>query len=284
MAVVNAWFDPPGVALAGASPDRPRHAFRMDVAFQAARLGGEGEEVRFRVRLRECEVVVRRPDGETDIGISRQTIDAGGILATVERTDEAERSGRAHAEAAIGLGSTGATAKAGAGVAVSHTSKATVTQSLPLLVATRSQTLDGHLSWRVQRTDGIAGLDGLLWDARNGPPRFTAVDTRTPEERARHERTALPPTLRVEVRAKSEDLIIDRLELTDARPWSKLGPTRKAEVAARAFIKRSLIEERLPVGDIHEPFSDLVIGDMVVALTDRATGDGSDANDFDDLL
>lgn len=78
-------------------------------------------------------------------------------------------------------------------------------------------------------------------------------------------------TVTVEVRCKREDLEITDIALTDpakAKSMIYLLNRRKAEKVAEAFIKHQLHQEGLRVGDIHEPFSDLVVGDLLVSLVD----------------
>ena len=140
-----------------------------------------------------------------------------------------------------------------------------------MLQGTRSRSSDGNLSWTIACTDGAEGLEGMLWDARHDEPRFEFVDLRPIESRLRGERTGLHATRTVEVRCKREDLEIGDVELTDplgAKWAARLTNWRKTTKAAEAFIKYWLQQEGLRVGDIHEPFSDLVVGDLLVSLVD----------------
>lgn len=282
MAVINAWFDPTEVP-SGNRERRPRYAFRMDVAFRDERLGGgPGDPVRFRVRLKQCEVAVVLPRGEGDLRIDPRTIVAGASPASVTVSQETTAKARAHGTADLGISASGVLAKMGMGAHVERAHVVTTSRSqiLPLLLGERSETHDGHLCWTVRRTDGGAGLEGLLWDARQGEPRFQLVDRRPTEARTRSERTGLHPTITVEVRAKREDLEIDGIELTDPEQRRFSAGLFKRPLAvktAEAFIARELKREGLRVGDIHEPFSDLVVGDMLVSLVDDGNSDDDDA-------
>jgi hypothetical protein len=73
LAVTRAWFYP----VADTNP--PRHAFKMDIVFQNERVGGRPEDpVRFRVGLKQCEVVVILPLGDSCIRIDERTVVSGG--------------------------------------------------------------------------------------------------------------------------------------------------------------------------------------------------------------
>ena len=273
LAVTRAWFDPvPGA-------DAPRYALHMDVAFQEERLGGgEGDPVRFRVALKRCEIVVVIPLGAKGLRVDPRTIASGQGPATVS----VERRLMASSEAEGSVDFALAPAGAAAGVSVSASAKrareleATTRQSLPVLLGTRSLSQEGDPSWTIKRTDGTDILEGMLWDARQDEPRFELVDRRPIEERDREHRTGLHTTVKVEVRCKREDLEITDIALTDQETVSRVAKwanhKKKAKVA-EAFIKHRLQQEGLRVGDIHEPFSDLVVGDLLVSLVDGGDDD-----------
>ena len=107
LAVTRAWFDPI------AEKDPPRHAFRMDVAFREERLGGgEGDPVRFRVKLRRCEVVVVLPRGEDGLRIDLRTVVSNPTPATVAIERWPTASSEVSGSGQLGVGAAGATGSA----------------------------------------------------------------------------------------------------------------------------------------------------------------------------
>lgn len=268
LAVTNAWFD----LLKSEGP--PRYAFRMDVSFREERLGGEeGDPVRFRIGLKRCEVVVILPRTENRLKISRRSIASGTMPATVILETETTATSAAEGSGSLGVGPSGATGNAGFSASASRkrTVKAKATQSAPALLGTRSESSDGDLSWIITRTDGDEILQGMLWSAKHDEPRFELIDQRPEEVRSKESITGLHQTLTVEIRCKREDLDIKGIELTDPeenKVMSRLLNRRKKDKVAEAFIKKKLQEEGLRVGNISEPFSDMVVGDLIVSLVD----------------
>ncbi|MEM0961676.1 MAG: hypothetical protein AAGK21_03920 [Bacteroidota bacterium] len=272
IAVANAWFD----LVERDGP--PRYSFHLDVSFRRERIGGEeGDPARFRVALKECEVVVLLPTGETELRIDRRTIATHRSSRSVERTREQVSSQALQGTAGMEVGPEVFGARANAAAGLERATKETTTSRSegPPLLGQRSATREGDLSWVISRNDGSDFLDDVLWDAKM-EPRFEIVDGRDERVQERDARTQIYPTFTVEVRCRSEDLRIDEIELTDPDErglLSRLGAPKKRQKAAEALIKRELQMNGLRVGDIHQPYSRLVVGDLIVALVEDATAE-----------
>ncbi|WP_375264208.1 hypothetical protein [Palleronia sp.] len=269
LAITRAWFDP--------IPDRspPRYSFHMDVTFQQERLGGgPNDPVRFQVGLKRCELVVMLPRGEERLKIDPRTIAVGQTTTDVTIRRATSATSEVSAGAGLGVGASGATGSANfsAKAKRSRSVEATSEEILPVLLGTRSESTDGHQSWNIARMDGAEVLEGLLWNANKDEPRFELIDGRPPAVRDREERTGLHATVTIEVRCKRQDLEVTEVSLTDpeeSKTFARLTNRRKATKVAEAFIKKKLQEEGLRVGDVHEQYSDMVIGDLIVSLVEN---------------
>jgi len=268
LAITRAWFDP----VADTTP--PRHAFKMDIVFTNERLGGGPDDpVRFRVGMKQCEVVVIPPISDPSIRIDERTILSGSSPATVTIKRETEASAEVSGEAHLDLGATGLSSGANVKAAAKRRRvvHASTEEVLPVLLGTRSQSQEGHQSWNIRRIDGTETLEGQLWDAHADGPRFELLDRRPEMARESDKRTGLHPAVVVEIRCKREDLEIVDIDVTDsadAKIMLGLPSRKKAMKVAEAFLKQQLQKECLRVGDIHEPFSDIVVGDLLVSMVD----------------
>jgi len=82
------------------------------------------------------------------------------------------------------------------------------------MIVVQSQTADGHYPWTVESPRSSV-LVGRPWDA-NKQPRLKLVDKRKDRSKG------IPPTVRVEVRCRREDLIIENLEIKDEGLWASV--------------------------------------------------------------
>lgn len=269
IAVVNAWFDPVE------TNSTPRYRFHMDVSFREERLGGEeGDPVRFRVALLQCEVAVVLPDGEANLVIDPRSIASDQANTMVSRSRErvSSRSAEGSASTEIGPTSLSGGLKATVSGNASVTDTVTTQGSTTLLLGRRSRTEKGDLSWIVTCAEESGILNELVWNARTDP-RFDLIDNRKKEIRERDARNQLHPTIRVEIICRREDLRIEDIALTDPNDRKSISPfggDKKRRIAAEAFIKRELLQNGLRAGNIHEPYGRLVVSDMIVSLVDDA--------------
>ena len=121
-----------------------------------------------------------------------------------------------------------------------------IIETLSAMTVKSSKTDDAQYRWTLFPTLREF-LDGRPWNAQ-AEPRLKLVDLRK-------KKTGLPPTVRVEVRCRREDLVIRNIKLKDkARndaAWSRAG-VRNREVAAEAYIRDQLLRRGLVVGDLRD--------------------------------
>jgi hypothetical protein len=239
-----------------------------DVVFGSARVGGEPESpVRFRLGVRRAEVVVVIPESEP-VSVDRDSVsrDApeyqGKLTEVVEQTSQANVKGNVSGSiSATGL-SGSATVEAGAQANVTSTKKLEVSATVQFMLVTQSKTAEGHYRWSVAaRAD--EKLQGRPWDGAK-QPRLRLVDKRKDRTKG------IPPTVRVEVRCRREDLIIQDLGVKDEGLWeevkSRVGFNNKL-VAAESYIRDRLAEEGIVVRNIGELFSQITLGSVTAETT-----------------
>jgi hypothetical protein len=251
---IDAWHDDFGA-------DVPKADLHADVVFGTARIGGESEShVRFRLSVRRAEIVVVVPESEP-VKIDRRSIsrDApdlqGRMTETVERTTRARIKG-AVSGAVSASGVTGSlTAESDAESTISASEKLEMSSDVRLMFVTQSKTADGHYRWSVE-SNGKAALQGRPWDGAK-EPRLTLIDIRKDRSKG------IPPTVRVEIRCRREDLIITDLEIKNESLWDtakRRAGFKNRLAAAEAYIRERLSDEGLEVKNIDEAFSQLTLG------------------------
>jgi hypothetical protein len=196
---IDAWHD-------SFSKEASTVDLHADVVFGTARVGGDSQSpVRFRLSVRRAEVIVVIPDSEPVLvdrkSVSRDAPEMEGRLTQiVERTAQANLRTAASASVSTTRVNASATADAAAQVSRAASEKLEVSATVKFLAVTQSKTADGHYRWQVEpRTDSV--LEGRPWDAVK-QPRLRLIDQRKDRNKG------IPPTVRVEVRCRREDLPI----------------------------------------------------------------------------
>ena len=272
---IDAWHDPFG-SDAGAVD------LHADIVFGTARVGGEPESaVRFRLSIKRAELVVIIPETEP-VKIDRNSVARGakGPDGKMVETFETSAQGHMKAVASSSIGPTnvsGATsAEIGAAANIQASKKIEITATVEFMKVTQSKTADDNYRWTIepgqQRT-----LDGRPWDGVK-EPRLKLIDLRANRSKG------IPPSVRVEVRCRREDLAIEELEAKDVNAWQLL--TARAGfsnrlAAAESYIRDRLAEEGFQIRNLEEKFAELVLGAVtaefdsgshVRALAERRTG------------
>lgn len=102
-------------------------------------------------------------------------------------------------------------------------------------------------------------LEGRPWDA-NESPRLEIIDQRN----NRHK--GIPPTLRVEVRCRREDLEITEIDLKDSsvleKAKNKIG-FRNRLAAAEAYIRDRLAKEGLTIKKFNDSFGEITLASTI---------------------
>lgn len=250
---IDAWHD-------RFSEEHARVDLHADVVFGTARVGGDTESpVRFRLNIRRADIVIVIPESEPLTvdrkSVSRDTPELEGRLTQV-----IQQSTQANLKAGASLSVTpvkpAASARIDSDAQVSRAAseKLEVSGTIRFLAVTQSKTADGHYRWQVEsRKD--SHLEGRPWDALK-QPRLTLIDQRKDRNKG------IPPTVRVEVRCRREDLRISDLEIKDEGLWDtvrrRVGFKNKL-AAAESYIRDYLSQEGLEVKNIEDIFGTVTI-------------------------
>jgi len=241
-------------------PEAAKVDLHADVVFGTARVGGEADSpVRFRLRMKRADLVVVIPDSEPAM-IDKQSVsrDAPQLRAHVKRTMEASATAGAEAQVEGGVSprSASGSVKASASVAAKTASsrKIEVSGELGMMTVTQSRTADGDYRWSIEPSTGDY-LEGRPWDGALAP-RLKLIDRRKDRSKG------IPPTVRVEVRCKREDIEITDLIVKDEGLWKKakrrVGFKNRIR-AAEAYIRSKLAEEGLEVSNIADAFGEITL-------------------------
>lgn len=250
---IEAWHD-------NFNEKHSRVDLHADVVFGKARVGGESESpVRFRLSVKRAEVVVIIPETEP-VTIDKKSIsrDApefeGRITEITEQKTKTSAKTKVSASASP-VGVRGSlSAEAGGETDLATSRKLAVSGAIRFMLVTQSQTDDGHYRWTIEpHTKQI--LEGRPWDAVKRP-RLKLIDKRKDRKKG------IPPTVRVEVQCRREDLLIEDVKIKDESLWeaakSRAGFKNKM-AAAEAYIRDRLSEEGLEVQNISEIFSQITL-------------------------
>jgi hypothetical protein len=254
---IDAWHD----TFDGMRSKADLHA---DVVFGTARVGAERTSpVRFRLSVKRAEIVVVIPESEpvsVDVkSVSREAPRPSGQLTEVlER--ETQRHAKGEISASIAPSSLQASASIGAGAqaTLSTRKKVEISAVIDFMVVTNSKTEEGHYRWVVRPSTGRT-LEGRPWDAEKNP-RLRIIDERKDPTKS------IPPTVRVEVHCRREDLLIEDLEIKDEGIWqaakSRFGFSNRM-AAAVSYIQDQLAGEGLEVKNIEDIFGHVTLASVI---------------------
>jgi hypothetical protein len=232
-----------------------------DVVFGKARIGGEPESpVRFRLSVRRAEVVVVIP-GTEPVRVDRKTVSRavtqreGTVVESVERAAKANVKGNASASFGQSGISGSISGESGAQANISASKKIEISAAFEFMKITQSKTADDHYRWIIEPQQS-GYLEGRPWDGAK-EPRLKLIDKRTDRSKG------IPPSVRVEVRCRREDLIVEDIEVKDETTWASLKRAagfRNKLVAAESYIRDRLAEEGFEVKNVGEIFIELILG------------------------
>ena len=143
----------------------------------------------------------------------------------------------------------------GGEASASKIKKLELSSSVSSMRVTQSKTPEGYFRW-ILEPRASQFLLGRPWNALK-QPRLKLVDQRKDRSRG------IPPTVRVEVWCRREDLAIGDLEIKDEGLWQTV--KRKAGfknrlAAAESYIRERLSEEGLEVNNIEDIFGQMTLG------------------------
>jgi hypothetical protein len=235
----------------------------VDVVFGTARVGGEAQSpVRFRLSVKRAEIVLIIPDSEP-VSVDRRSVSRdtpglqGHFTEVIQQTTQANIKGRVSTSVSMASVKASASAEANAAASRSESKKLEVSATVQFMVVTQSNDADGQYRWLVEPR-AKETLEGRPWDAIK-QPRLKLVDQR------RDRSKGIPPTVRVEVRCRREDLHIQDLEIKDESLWEaakrKAGFKNKI-AAAESYIRDHLSKEGLEVRNIEDIFGTVTMGSV----------------------
>ncbi len=182
----------------------------------------------------------------------------GRLIEIIEEKRAASAKATASASLDIAHPHASLSSEAGGHVSKSLSKKLELSTSVALMMVTQSKSSDGHYRWLIESTS--AGmLEGRPWDAGK-QPRLRLIDKRSDPSKG------IPPTVRVEVRCRREDLIISDLQMKDESIWttvkSRVGHKNRM-AAAISYIRNRLSEENLEVQNVEDLFGQLTLGSTI---------------------
>ncbi len=233
----------------------------VDVVFGTARLGEESDSaMRFRLSLRRAEVVVVVPDAEpVSIDPSSVSRDAqkfvGKITETTERKEAKSIGGRIFGRFSKGS-SVGISAELSGEKKTKRSERVEFSSETHGIVFTQSKNEDNNYRW-ILESPIKKSIEGRPWDGASSP-RLALVCGDQASER-------VPPTVRVEIHCRREDLIISDLAMKDENLWASISEKfgfRNRLAAAESYIREKLISEGLRVENIEEAFSRITLSSV----------------------
>ncbi len=227
----------------------------IDVSFnKKGRIGGHGSPVRFRLSLKRAEIHVIR-DSEGIIDIRRSAVRRASLPdpSKRERKLKNEISTDANINATLSLtsGSLNATAAGKHHIDIVDT----ITGKDEIYaMSVRHWSTDRGYGFRIAASDSGA-LDGQPWPANE---RVMAIhDTKSQRKRGE------PPEVRIEIHCLREDLLIESIEFVDENMTVFERLTRSKKTAVEQYIKDELARAGFPCGDLTEPFTRLILADVI---------------------
>jgi hypothetical protein len=235
-----------------------------DVVFGTARLGGEAESpIRFRLSIRRAEMVIIIPELEP-VSVDKKSVsrDApsieGRLIEMIEESRDTSVTGDVSGTLNLVRAQAKLAARAGQKVKNNVTKKLKLSRNVSLMMVTQSISPEGYYRWLVESSaDGV--LEGRPWDPAK-QPRLRLIDERADPSKG------IPPTVRVEVRCRREDLVISDLKIKKEGLWaavkSRAGHKNRM-AAAVSYIRARLSEEDLEVQNIDDMFGQLTLGSAI---------------------
>lgn len=231
-------------------------ALHVDVVFSTARLGAEADApLRFQLSVKNAEVVVVIPPHEP-VRVDPDSVERGKptSIGTVKRTRRAATSGGLVGSlgAAVGAKPRGVAAGgAAAGASFANTTEVELTAEVRAISVQHSLTSKGEHRWALAPVLGKT-LNGSPWDSR-ALSMLKLVKTSAGR---------LSPGVRVEVRCRREDLLIEKIVVADPTLWRRLKGTPEYEnkmIAANSYIRDRLVQAGLVAGESDSPYATLTI-------------------------
>lgn len=226
----------------------------IDVVFSdRGRVGGSNSPVRFRLSLRRAEVHVIRDSGGV-IAINRKSIlrpRPNSIKEHIVTERKTHISGAG--DAGLSLRSAQLALKGKASSDLNVTRESEHTEDIFKVDFIPWNTENGY-AFIIRARPQVGRLEGQPWS-----PEIPVMKIR---DSNRTRKRGEPPEVRIEIRCLREDLIIEDVEFTASSFPAWVSLPRKKQIAVEQYIKDELARHGLGAGDLSEPFSTIILGDV----------------------
>jgi len=230
----------------------------IDVVFQEkGRIGGNGSPVRFRLSLRRAEIHIIR-DKENIIDINKTSVRRAELPAPVERSKRSTKNvkldGKIEGNASAVSLDASVSATAEGNVAITETIQQV--DQISAMQVTHWKTEEGY-AFIISSESGNS-LKGQPWGADIRA--MEIIDKNSQRKRGE------PPELRIEIHCLREDLIIEDIQFASGKLKAFLKLPRTKQVAVEQYIKDELARVGFPCGDLSDPFTRLILADVVPSV------------------
>jgi hypothetical protein len=230
----------------------------IDVVFQErGRIGGEGSPVRFKLSLKRAEIHVKR-DSENIIEIDKTSIRRATSPKPIKRKKQKSKDMKVGGSVEGGLSAisldTSVKGKAEAGLAITETIEQT--DEIFAMEVIHWKT-DGGYSFKIS-SQLAAPLNGQPWQAQDAVMRIRDSNYRRAHGEA--------PEIRIEIHCRRDDFIIEDIQFSDKNLGFFEKLTRNKQVVVEQYIKDELARAGFPCGDLSEPFTRLILADVVPSV------------------
>jgi hypothetical protein len=230
----------------------------IDVVFQErGRIGGEGSPVRFKLSLRRAEIHVVR-DSENIIEIDKTSIRRTKLPKPLTRKSQKSKNVQVGGSMEGGFNATSmaTSLKGSAKAALAMTETVALSDKIFAMEVKHWKT-DGGYSFRISSTMSAA-LNGQPWQAEDAIMRIRDSN---------HKRTrGEAPEIRIEIQCLREDFVIEDIQFPDKELGFFEKLTRNKQAVVEQFIKDELTRAGFPCGDLSEPFTRLILADVVPSV------------------
>lgn len=228
----------------------------LDVLFREGRIGGDTHPVSFRLNLKRAEIRILT-DAAGILQFLPASVKRADIVAT-EHTIQDEHKTSADVNAKMSLSPTALEASVGAGSGGSHSHTATSTTKKTVgPVQFRHRRIDEGYAFDVTPASGRT-LDGQPWGA---------LETVLKIRDRNHPRKGDPPEPRIEIRCKREDLSISDVRFKGEQESFFNFLSQAKQRAVEAYIRDQMTSMGVDVGDLQQPFADILLADIGTAET-----------------
>lgn len=243
-----------------------------DVVFGEGRIGGEADSpVRFRLQIKRAQLVLVVPETEP-VKIDKNSVWRTGIaeqgkqtktIAEQTRNERSFNAGLGFKAGPSGIeGSVDVKASGQAQNTRDTQTKATIEQDYCAIDILCKPDGSGSYLWEFRGKDG-APLRNRPFDPIKNPL-LRLIDIRSQGS------NSLPPSVRLELRCRREDLVIEDIVVKDGSLFDNLkklaGHDPKMR-AAEAYIRTKLRELGLTVGEIADPYAKLTLASTTATVS-----------------